>query len=120
MYNSTFLAKRDHPRSQISSNASCSLSEITSVLLPTQFLIFQLYVNRYRPETVEHLQNVRRAMGPNASSGAFKALFLTVDAAVAGKRELDQRAKGDFTGPSMGGKNEAAGAGVALVGSLAL
>lgn len=27
----------------------------------------------------------------------FKAIFLTVDAAVPGKRELDQRAKGDFS-----------------------
>lgn len=26
----------------------------------------------------------------------FKAIFLTVDAAVPGKRELDRRAKGDF------------------------
>lgn len=100
---------------QISSNASCSLSEITSVLLPTQPLIFQLYVNRDRSATVEHLQKVRQAVGPSASS-AFKALFVTVDAAVAGKRELDQRAKGDFSGPAMGGKdNEGAGAGVALV-----
>lgn len=27
----------------------------------------------------------------------FRAVFLTVDAAVPGKRELDQRAKGDFS-----------------------
>lgn len=72
-------------------------------------------MNRDRPATVEHLRKVRRAVGPDGSSPAFKALFVTVDAAVPGKRELDQRAKGEFTGPAMGGKDGATGAGVALV-----
>ena len=48
----------------------------------------QLYVNKDRPKTEVLLRNVEKQ--------GFKATMLTVDAAVPGKRELDQRAKGDF------------------------
>jgi len=41
----------------------------------------------------------------------FSAIMLTVDAAMPGKRELDQRTKGDWEGPAANGKvsNESKG-----------
>jgi L-lactate dehydrogenase (cytochrome) len=47
----------------------------------------QLYMNRDRAAS-------EKAISGLADKG-FKAIMLTVDASVAGKRELDQRAKGD-------------------------
>lgn len=45
-------------------------------------------MNRSRPASETLLRKVENA--------GFDAIFLTVDAAVPGKRERDQRAKGDF------------------------
>lgn len=48
----------------------------------------QLYANRNRHETKVLIANVERE--------GFKAIIFTVDAPVPGKRERDQRAKGEF------------------------
>jgi L-lactate dehydrogenase (cytochrome) len=116
----------------VSINASCSLNEITdarsthfspssvshststpgqthSSVAPAtatqnpdssssqQPLIFQIYLNKQRDLSESLLQKVE-SMG-------FRALMVTVDAAVAGNRELDRRAKdeGKFTGPAQYG-----------------
>ncbi|KAG8740090.1 Cytochrome b2, mitochondrial precursor [Ceratobasidium sp. 414] len=87
----------------ISINASCSLQEITDARSTdfspppsqthpplaegdkTQPLIFQIYLNKQRDLSESLLRKVE-AMG-------FRALMVTVDAAVGGNRELDRRAK---------------------------
>ncbi|CAE6497016.1 unnamed protein product [Rhizoctonia solani] len=115
----------------VSINASCSLGEITdarstdfspssstnSTSTPSQThsstapvtatqnpdsssqqpLIFQIYLNKQRDLSESLLKKVE-AMG-------FRALMVTVDAAVSGNRELDRRAKdeGKFTGPAQYG-----------------
>jgi L-lactate dehydrogenase (cytochrome) len=89
----------------ISINASCSLDEITdarstdfspsspsSPSKSTQPLIFQIYLNKQRDLSESLLRKVE-SMG-------FRALMVTVDAAVAGNRELDRRAKELEAGPS--------------------
>lgn len=48
----------------------------------------------------------------------FSAIMLTVDAAMPGKRELDQRTKGDWEGPAVNGKVGGESKGVAHVRSL--
>ena len=63
---------------------------------PKQHLIFQLYMNKDRAAS-EKL--IRRLEGDG-----FSAIMLTVDAAMPGKRELDQRTKGDWGGPGAKGK----------------
>ncbi|VDB85366.1 unnamed protein product [Peniophora sp. CBMAI 1063] len=91
----------------ISSNASCSTEEIMSARQPGQNLVFQLYVNRDRAATTAQLPKLR--------SQGYSALMVTVDAAVAGNRERDQRAKGgEFVGPARGKSDAGGGAGVAL------
>jgi L-lactate dehydrogenase (cytochrome) len=72
---------------QISNNASCSIEEIMSVKVQDQGIVFQLYMNKDRAASEKLIRSLE--------SRGFKAIMLTVDAAVAGKRELDQRAKGD-------------------------
>lgn len=54
---------------------------------PSQHLVFQLYLNKDRAAS-ERLVRKIEAQG-------FRAIMVTVDAAVPGKRELDQRAKGE-------------------------
>lgn len=80
----------DSPRlvSQVSANSSISFEEIAS--LPTsspQNLFYQLYVNKDRSKTEDVLRRVVAA--------GYKAIFVTVDAPVAGKRERDERSKMD-------------------------
>jgi len=90
---------------QVSSNASCSLEEIAEAALPGQTLFFQvrlllnrhcfrnqphnfttqLYVNRDRSKSEVHLDRVSKA--------GYKAIVLTVDAPVPGKRTRDEREK---------------------------
>lgn len=72
------------PAPQISSNASYTLRSIVSAAPPDQPFFFQLYVNSDRAKTVELLQSAR--------SLGIKAVFVTVDAPVPGKREADERA----------------------------
>lgn len=50
--------------------------------------MMQLYVNRDREKTEEQLKRVAKA--------GFKAIVVTVDAPVAGKRERDERTKLDL------------------------
>ncbi|CAF3478903.1 unnamed protein product [Fusarium graminearum] len=68
----------------ISSNASYSLPSIIGAAPPGHPFFLQLYVNSNRPKTVQ-LLNRARSLG-------IKAIFVTVDAPVPGKREADERA----------------------------
>lgn len=68
---------------QISSNASYPLGSIVESGDPAQPFFFQLYVNSDRAKTTELLRNVAGA--------GIKAIFVTVDAPVPGKREADER-----------------------------
>ncbi|TQN66319.1 Cytochrome b2 [Colletotrichum shisoi] len=68
----------------ISSNASYTLKSIVSAALPTQPFFFQLYINSERHNTIEILR-FARALG-------IKAVFVTLDAPVPGKREAGERA----------------------------
>ncbi|KAG8740341.1 Cytochrome b2, mitochondrial precursor [Ceratobasidium sp. 428] len=61
----------------------------------TQPLIFQIYLNKQRDLSESLLKKVE-SMG-------FRALMVTVDAAVAGNRELDKRAKQPSDSPSFNG-----------------
>ncbi|KAK8872961.1 cytochrome b2 [Apiospora arundinis] len=67
----------------ISSNASYPLGSIVESGDPAQPFFFQLYVNSDRAKTTELLRNVAGA--------GIKAIFVTVDAPVPGKREADER-----------------------------
>lgn len=71
----------------MSTNASNSVEELTSARVnDEQKLWFQLYVNKNRNVTAKLLEKV-------VKSGAFSALFVTVDAPVLGKREAEERLK---------------------------
>ena len=74
-----------------------------SVKQPQQHLFFQLYMNRDRAVTEKVVRGLQ--------SNGFSAIMLTVDAAMPGKRELDQRTTGDWEGPAANGKagNESKG-----------
>ncbi|KAI0089155.1 FMN-dependent dehydrogenase-domain-containing protein [Irpex rosettiformis] len=89
----------------ISNNASCSVDEIMSVKRPNQNLIFQLYMNKDR--------NASEKLIRGLEGQGFKAIMLTVDAAVPGNREIDKRSKGFTVGPAHG-KSGTEGQGVAL------
>ncbi|KAF7307037.1 hypothetical protein MIND_00496800 [Mycena indigotica] len=92
------LAKLGHPLGEInitrgaartsiiqmvSSNASMSFSEIMGAASPTQPLFFQLYKHSNTAIAEERVREVERL--------GYKAIFLTVDAVVAGNREKDIR-----------------------------
>ncbi|KAL6414498.1 L-lactate dehydrogenase (cytochrome) [Ilyonectria robusta] len=66
----------------ISSNASYSLPTIIGAAPPNYPFFLQLYVNSNRAKTVELLRK--------AHSLGIKAVFVTVDAPVPGKREADE------------------------------
>ena len=75
---------------------------------PGQQLIFQLYMNKDRMAAAKLIRSLER--------NGFSAIMLTVDAAMPGKRELDQRSQGDFDGPAANGKIESdEGMGIAHV-----
>ncbi|ORY66002.1 FMN-dependent dehydrogenase-domain-containing protein [Pseudomassariella vexata] len=67
----------------ISNNASYPLGSITQSTDPQQTFFFQLYVNIERQKTTELLLKARDL--------GIKAIFVTVDAPVPGKREADER-----------------------------
>ncbi|KAF7784430.1 hypothetical protein Agabi119p4_595 [Agaricus bisporus var. burnettii] len=67
----------------ISSNASLSYSEIMSAAAPMQTLFFQLYKHKNDAIAESRIREVERL--------GYKAIFLTVDAIVAGNRERDIR-----------------------------
>ncbi|KAF5011555.1 hypothetical protein FDECE_2320 [Fusarium decemcellulare] len=73
----------------ISSNASYSLRSIVKAAPSSQPFFFQLYVNSDHQKTVELLKTVRVL--------DIKAIFVTVDAPVPGKREADERAAQEGT-----------------------
>ncbi|KAL4926185.1 FMN-dependent dehydrogenase-domain-containing protein [Aspergillus undulatus] len=67
----------------ISNNASFPLAEIVAAGKPDQPFFLQLYVNSERQKTEDLLRE--------AASLGIKAIFVTVDAPVPGKREADER-----------------------------
>lgn len=71
------------PDTKISNNASYPLSSIVQCGHQQQPFFFQLYVNSERHKTTEILRKAR--------SLGIKAIFVTVDAPVPGKREADER-----------------------------
>ncbi|KAM0791473.1 hypothetical protein ACM66B_005926 [Microbotryomycetes sp. NB124-2] len=71
----------------VSANSSVGFEELAQVAGPNAHLIYQLYVNRDRPKTEAILKRVAAA--------GYKAICVTVDAPVAGKRERDERSKMD-------------------------
>lgn len=73
----------------VSSNASFSLKSIVQAAPPSQPFFFQLYVNANHSKTVELLKTV--------GDLGVKAIFVTVDAPVPGKREADERAAQEQT-----------------------
>jgi L-lactate dehydrogenase (cytochrome) len=98
------LAKLGHPGGEVnltkaagkagliqamSNNASQSIEELANGrVTPNQKLWFQLYVTTDRKKTERVLKRV-------VDSGAFSALFITVDAPILGKREADERLKAE-------------------------
>ena len=71
----------------ISSNASFPLQSIVEAGSKDQTFFFQLYVNAEREKTEQLLHKVRKL--------GVKAIFVTVDAPIAGKREADERLAAD-------------------------
>lgn len=101
-------ARRKGILQAISTNASFPVDEICPAA-PGQPFIFQLYVDRKRANTEALLRKVK-------AMGCFRAIMLTVDAPVIGKREADERVRADAslrTGMSnMSAKNDGKGGGV--------
>ncbi|VUC37831.1 unnamed protein product [Clonostachys rosea] len=105
----------------VSTSASYPLSEIASAMRAHPIpgdelgfevpLFFQLYVDKNRDNSRRLLQRARDA-------GA-KAIFLTIDAPVPGKREADERIRSDESLSSgmsgVGVKNDAKGGGIGRV-----
>ncbi|KAF5657139.1 L-lactate dehydrogenase (cytochrome) [Fusarium heterosporum] len=73
----------------ISSNASFALKSIANAAPPTQPFFFQLYVNSNHEKTIQLLGTMKEL--------GVKAIFVTVDAPVPGKREADERAAQEQT-----------------------
>jgi L-lactate dehydrogenase (cytochrome) len=93
----------------ISNNASYSASEIVSQSSVQDYpFFFQLYVNRSRQKSEALLREIHSH--PNIT-----AIFVTTDAAAAGKREADERVKADesIQNPMMStsAKNDSKGGG---------
>ncbi|KAK0233231.1 FMN-dependent dehydrogenase-domain-containing protein [Armillaria fumosa] len=65
----------------VSSNASLSYAEIAAATSPSQPLFFQLYKSNDDATAEKRVREVERL--------GYKAIWLTVDAIVAGKREVD-------------------------------
>ncbi|KAF1987909.1 hypothetical protein K402DRAFT_329641 [Aulographum hederae CBS 113979] len=83
----------------ISTNASYSVTDIVPSAPAGHPFVFQLYVNKDRAKT-ESLLRIVESLG-------VKAIFVTVDAHVIGKREADERIKADdsLSPPMSGTKN---------------
>jgi L-lactate dehydrogenase (cytochrome) len=67
----------------VSSNASLSYAQIMAAAAPSQTLFFQLYKNKDDTVAEARVREVEQL--------GYKAIFLTVDAIVAGNREADIR-----------------------------
>ncbi|WVQ78191.1 hypothetical protein IAT38_000274 [Cryptococcus sp. DSM 104549] len=76
----------------ISSYASCSVEEICAARAPDQPLFFQLYFNRDRTIGDQILKKVNKL--------GFKAILLTGDTPILGKRERDLRVAGNYEPPT--------------------
>ncbi|KAI9771309.1 MAG: hypothetical protein M1840_002279 [Geoglossum simile] len=72
----------------VSNSASYPLAEIIPSTPPDYPFFFQLYVNKNRKKSEELLKNIEALPG-------LKAIFLTVDSPVTGKREADEKVKTD-------------------------
>lgn len=100
----------------ISNNASYSASEIVSQPQVNDYpFFFQLYVDRQRHKSEELLNRIHQHKN-------IRAIFVTTDAAAAGKREADERVRADETiqNPMMSSKakNDSKGGGYGrLMGS---
>jgi len=78
-----YTSPQNHLIQMVSSNASLPFHEIAKAARPDQTLFFQLY----KPQ-----DNILAEQRVRAVEGAgYKAIFLTVDAIVAGRRERDIR-----------------------------
>ncbi|KAI9734811.1 MAG: hypothetical protein M1834_001889 [Cirrosporium novae-zelandiae] len=95
----------------ISTNASYPMKEILAASQPGHPFFFQLYVNKDRKKS-EALLHQCKELG-------IRAIFVTVDAPVAGKREADERVKADegLSTPMSGStsKNDAKGGGLGRI-----
>ncbi|KEF55941.1 L-lactate dehydrogenase (cytochrome) [Exophiala aquamarina CBS 119918] len=94
----------------VSSNASYPLSEIVKAGCPGQPFFLQLYVNSERSETEELLRK--------AKDLGVRAVFVTVDAPIPGKREADERlSAGNLSSPVSGAvaSNDKKGGGLGRV-----
>ncbi|KAL4940575.1 hypothetical protein BDV06DRAFT_213361 [Aspergillus oleicola] len=94
----------------ISNNASFPLAEIVAAGRPGQSFFLQLYVNSERRKTEELLRE--------AASLGVKAIFVTVDAPIPGKREADERISAGNLVSGMSGavaKNDKKGGGLGRV-----
>ncbi|OJJ06020.1 hypothetical protein ASPVEDRAFT_140035 [Aspergillus versicolor CBS 583.65] len=121
----TAMAKLAHPEGEmvvargcaeediiqiISNNASFPLAEIVAAGKPGQVFFLQLYVNSERRKTEELLRE--------AAELGIKAVFVTVDAPIPGKREADERiAAGNLVSAVSGAvaKNDKKGGGLGRV-----
>ncbi|KAI9867223.1 MAG: hypothetical protein M1813_009501 [Trichoglossum hirsutum] len=72
----------------VSNNASFPLADITTEAPKDYPFFFQLYVNKDRRKSEELLKTL-------TALSNVKAIFVTVDAPVAGKREADEKVKAD-------------------------
>ncbi|KAF2019156.1 hypothetical protein BU24DRAFT_364576 [Aaosphaeria arxii CBS 175.79] len=95
----------------ISTNASFTLSEITGSVKPNSIpFFFQLYVNKDR--------RASEALLKDAENAGARAIWVTIDGPVQGKREADERVKVESnTGASAAmsgavGKNDSKGGGL--------
>ncbi|WVQ83117.1 hypothetical protein IAT38_005255 [Cryptococcus sp. DSM 104549] len=75
----------------ISINASCSLDEIMAARIPSQPVMFQIYLNKDRAASIALLEKVNR-LGADA-------IIFTVDTAWRSKRTRDVRAKAHVAPP---------------------
>lgn len=73
-------------KTKISTNASYSMTDITNCA-PDHPFFFQLYINKDRSASESLLRQGEEC--------GIKAIFVTVDAPVAGKREADERVKAE-------------------------
>ncbi|OGM41640.1 long-chain-fatty-acid-CoA ligase [Aspergillus bombycis] len=101
---------RNMALANISTNASYTASDITACA-PGHPFFFQLYINRDRAASEQLLRQVEKS--------GIKAVFLTVDAPVAGKREADERVGADaseiiYTAPMTGAQGVGDAKGSAL------
>ena len=97
-------------RIQISSNAFYPLHEIIGSGRPDQPFFLQLYVNSDRSKTEELLKSAREL--------GVKAVFVTVDAPVPGKREADERIAAEDVAAAISGavaQNDRKGGGLGRV-----